>query len=511
MSFRTRALAAAVALALAGGALTACDTGGAGTGDRAGTGEPAPVQDGDAAHGLPDALTKQRPDWKPCESEGWTCAKVKVPLDYDAPEGETLSIALIRRQAQNKDKRLGSLLFNFGGPGGSGVDMLPRAAVDYQKLNARYDLVSFDPRGVADSSGVVCRGDKEQDEAASRVDLTPDTSAEEAAYFKDAKDFGAGCAGRSGKVLAHVGTADAARDMDLIRHLLGDRKLNYFGISYGTELGGTYAHLFPGNVGRTVLDAVVDPTADSIGHARNQTIGFQRALDNYLTSTGQDPKEGSARIAALLERIDKKPLPTDSDRELTEGLALTGIVLSLYAKSLWTDLTQGLQEAEQSGRGTKLLSLADMYNDRDANGRYGTQSHSQRAISCLDTKQRPTPAQAKGLLPEFRKISPVFGPFLAWDTAGWCAQWPVPGERVTPETSAKGAGPILVVGTTGDPATPYEGARRMADELSEGVGVLLTNKGEGHGGYSPENGCVTDIVDRYLLDGRVPEDGGTCG
>ncbi|MFD7446492.1 alpha/beta hydrolase [Streptomyces sp. NPDC059909] len=511
MTWRTRVGATAVALAVAGGVLTACNSnaGNIGGGGRQGT--PAPVRDGDAARGLPASLTGQRPDWQPCEGGGWTCAEVKVPLDYDAPDGATISLALIRREARDKDERLGSLLFNFGGPGGSGVDSLPGFADEYGKLNARYDLVSFDPRGVADSSGVVCRNNKEQEQAATHVDLTPDTPAEEAVYFKDAESFGAGCAAHSGKVLPHVGTSDAARDMDLMRHLLGDRKLNYFGISYGTELGGTYAHLFPQNVGRTVLDAVVDPTADAVGHARNQATGFQRALDNYLASKGEDPKAGSQRITRLLERIDRQPLPADGGRELTQSLALTGIVMSLYSKSLWPELTQGLEEAEQRGRGTKLLSLADFYNDRDKSGHYGTQSHSQRAISCADDKQRPTAAEARALLPEFRRISPVFGEFLAWDTAGWCAKWPVPGERETPEASAKGADPILVVGTTGDPATPYEGARRMADELGEGVGVLLTNKGEGHGGYSPENRCVTAIVDSYLLDGKVPEDGRACG
>ncbi|MFE7773838.1 alpha/beta hydrolase [Streptomyces sp. NPDC057445] len=514
MSWRTKAGATAVALALACGALTACDVvGGEGDDARNGGGRqaaPGPVREGDAARGLPDALRKQRPDWQPCEGGDWTCAEVRAPLDYDDPDGATVSIALIRREARDQERRLGSLLFNFGGPGGSGVDSLPGFADEYGKLNARYDLVSFDPRGVADSSGVVCRSDKEQEEAA-RVDLTPDTPAEEAAFFKDAESFGAGCAAHSGKILPHVGTADAARDMDLIRHVLGDRRLNYFGISYGTELGGTYAHLFPRNVGRTVLDAVVDPTADAIGHARNQATGFQRALDNYLTSRGENPEAGSRRIAGLLERIDQRPLPAAHGRELTQSLALTGIVMSLYSKSLWPDLTRGLEEAEQRGGGTKLLALADFYNDRDKNGHYSTQSHSQRAISCADDKQRPTAAEAKALLPEFRRISPVFGEFLAWDTAGWCAKWPVPGERATPDASARGAAPILVVGTTGDPATPYEGARRMADELGEGVGVLLTNKGEGHGGYSPRNGCVTETVDAYLLDGTVPEDGRTCG
>ncbi|MFD4031749.1 alpha/beta hydrolase [Streptomyces sp. NPDC058637] len=456
-------------------------------------------------------------DWKRCEApEGgrepgadWRCTTVEVPLDHAKPDGDTIGIALIRKQATRGSERIGSLLFNFGGPGGSGVDILPRAAGSYGDLNTRYDLVSFDPRGVAGSSGVRCRSDEEQERASRAIDMTPDTPAEEAAFVEDGADFGAGCERLSGTVLPHVGTTNAARDMDAIREALGDRKLSYFGVSYGTELGGTYAHLFPEKVGRVVLDAVVDPTADTVGHARNQARGFQRALENYLKDRGQDPGAGTRRITDLLREIDRAPLPTSSGRRLNETLALTGIVTPLYSESSWPQLTKALDEAGNSGTGDGLLQLADSYNGRDESGHYDTQSHSQRAISCADTKARPTAAEARALLPEFRELSPVFGPFLAWDTAGWCADWPVDGEHDTPEASAPGAAPVLVVGTTGDPATPYEGARKMADELGEGVGVMLTNEGEGHGSYGGSD-CVTSLVDAYLLDGKVPADGRTC-
>ncbi|MDQ0794115.1 pimeloyl-ACP methyl ester carboxylesterase [Streptomyces sp. B1I3] len=297
--------------------------------------------------------------------------------------------------------------------------------------------------------------------------------------------------------------------MDAIRRALGDRKLTYFGMSYGTELGGTYAHLFPEHVGRFVLDAVVDPTADTVGHARNQAAGFQRALENYLSDRGQDPEAGTRRMVELLRRVDREPLPTASGRALNENLAITGIVTPLYSRTSWPALTQALDEAENEGTGDRLLQLADSYNGRDATGHYDTQNHAQRAISCADTKARPTAAEARALLPDFREVSPVFGPFLAWDTAGWCARWPVDGERDTPEASAPGAAPVLVIGTTGDPATPYEGARRMADELGEGVGIMVTNEGEGHGSYGG-SGCVTALVDAYFLDGKVPADGHTC-
>lgn len=455
-------------------------------------------------------------DWGRCEAFGdtpapgeeWQCGTLDVPLDWSQPDGETIGLALIRAEATGDD-RLGSLLFNFGGPGGSGVSGMPSYAASASRLHERYDLVSWDPRGVAASQGIRCRDDEEI-QAAESVDFTPDTPAEKQTYLADAADFGKGCQESAGELLAHVSTTDTARDMDRIRQALGDDRLNYFGISYGTELGGVYAHLFPEKVGRLTLDAVVDPTADTVGHAQNQTRGFQRALDNYLKSTGRDPGQGSREIAELLDRIDAEPLPTSSrGRELTQSLALIGIVLPLYSQTSWPVLTSALETAEE-GDGSELLALADGYNERDASGRYGTTTHSQRAISCLDDEQRMTAAETEELLPEFERISPVFGPFLGWDTAGWCHDWPVPGQRDTPEVSAPGAAPVLVIGNTGDPATPYEGARRMADELGEGVGVMLTWKGEGHGAYGSGSDCVDSTVNAYLLDDTVPEDGKVC-
>ncbi|MCK8679886.1 alpha/beta hydrolase [Streptomyces lichenis] len=520
MSNRVRAGALAAAALLTAGLVTGCQSGGGGGG---GEGDGSPEAGGGpkagtapAIPGLPAALTGQRPDWRSCKAPKggqapgteWRCAEVEVPLDYQRPKGETISVALIRKQAVQQDRRIGSLLFNFGGPGASGVDLLPQFAPEYTALNARYDLVGFDPRGVGRSSGVVCRESAEEAESLRRIDRTPDTPAEEAAYLADGGDFGAGCQERSGKVLPHVTTSNTARDLEVVRHVLGDAKLNYFGISYGTQLGGTYAHLFPEQVGRTVLDAVVDPTADSVGQARHQTTGFQRALDNYFKSTGEGAA-GSTKLTAQLKRLDSQPLATSDGRPLTESLALTGIAQALYAESLWPMLTEGLRQARE-GSGDGLLELADMYNDRQEDGSYSTQAHSQRAISCADSSSRPTAAEARALLPEFRRISPVFGEFMAWDTAGWCHEWPVKGESATSQASAPGAGPVLVVGTTGDSATPYEGAVRMAKELGKGVGVLLTYRGEGHGAYNGGSSCVSKAVNAYLLDGKAPANGTTC-
>ncbi|MFH9861835.1 alpha/beta hydrolase [Streptomyces sp. NPDC017202] len=515
---RWTALGAAAALLMTGCGGPSDD----GDDDKGGTADARPsasssgTADATAAP-LPASLTGQKLDWSRCGAtadsaapgDEWRCAKLKVPLDWSKPDGETIDLALIRARSRGSgSKRIGSLLFNFGGPGGSGVSTMPAYGSTVSSLRERYDLVSWDPRGVSASEGVRCRSDR-RIQAAESVDSTPDTTAEEKAYLRDAVDFGKGCQKDAGALMAHVSTTDTARDMDLMRQVLGDDRLHYFGISYGTELGGVYAHLFPRNVGRVILDAVVDPGADAVGHAKNQAKGFQLALDNYLKSTGQNPAQGSRKIADLLKRIDADPLPTSSGRKLTQTLAVTGIVLPLYSKEGWPTLTSALESA-QEGDGSELLTLADAYNERDSEGNYGTTAHSQRVISCLDDKQRPTVEETRKLLPEFERISPVFGTFLGWDTAGWCHDWPVAGQFDSPEVSAAGAAPVLLVGNTGDPATPYEGAQRMADELGEDVGVLLTWKGEGHGAYGSGSDCVDSTVDDYLLDGTVPKDGKVC-
>ncbi|MFF0030894.1 alpha/beta hydrolase [Streptomyces avermitilis] len=511
---RWTALAAAALLVAGCGGGSSDDSKDTGKADRSADSSTSSSSSGTTSR-LPASLTAQKLGWGRCKATSdspapgsdWQCATLKVPLDYAKPGGETIGLALIRSKATG-GKRIGSLLFNFGGPGGSGVSYLPSYATTVSKLHERYDVVSWDPRGVAASEGVRCRSDRAI-QAAESIDATPDDSAEQQAYLKDSADFAKGCEKAAGKLLAHVSTTDTARDMDLMRQVLGDRKMHYFGISYGTELGGVYAHLFPKNAGRMALDAVVDPSADTVGHAKNQTRGFQRALDDYFTATGQDPKRGSQKIVDLLKRIDAKPLPTSSGRKLTETLAVTGIVLPLYSEQSWPTLTNALKAAE-GGDGSELLSLADSYNDRDASGRYGTTTHSQRVISCLDDRQRPTPEETKKRLPEFEKISPVFGDYMGWDTAGWCHDWPVSGQYDNPEVSAPGAEPVLVIGNTGDPATPYEGARKMADELGKDVGVELTWKGEGHGAYGSGSDCVDSTVDSYLLNGTVPKDGKVC-
>ncbi|KPC66096.1 alpha/beta hydrolase [Streptomyces chattanoogensis] len=478
-----------------------------------------------AAAGLPASLTSQKLDWQPCpapstaqggegrapgrlpDGTAWECANLKAPLDYAKPAGDTIGLALIRAKAEDGGKRIGSLVFNFGGPGASGVATLPEYAAA-QSLRTRYDLVSFDPRGVGNSAGVKCVSDKE-------MDRLRDETLDLAGTAAQSKRIAAACEKNSGKVLPYVGTESAARDMDLMRQVLGDAKLNYFGMSYGTELGGVYAHLFPKNVGRTVLDAVVDPTKDPAQESLGQAKGFQLALDNYLADCAENPatcpyrspEEGRRRIAGLLAKAGKKPLPAKSGRRLTQENAVVGIVAMLYSKETWPVLSLALTATEQ-GSGDPLLMMADTYSGRNDKGRYNNLHAANGAINCADTKQRSTPKDVQARLPEFRKASPVFGELTAKGLLG-CTGWPVTGKSDTPEVSAPGAAPIVVIGNAGDPATPVEGARKMADKLGKGVGVLLTVKGEGHGTYGV-NECATTAVNGHLLDGKVPADGTVC-
>ncbi|MFB8349622.1 alpha/beta hydrolase [Streptomyces niveus] len=531
----TAVTAVAVATLLAAAGCSGSDSG-SGSGDQGGQNS-RNDQDGQNRadkSAAPKDLTTQKLDWKACPTpsaaEGggtapsplpggtkWECATMTAPLDYAKPEGATIPLALIRAKTSDPGKRIGSLVFNFGGPGGSGVTGLPSFGKDYEKLRTRYDLVSFDPRGVGRSEPVECKDDKQLDAYYAR-DMTPDDSAEEKSYVDGLKWYAGGCERKSGKELPFVGTVNAARDMELMRQVLGDDKLNYFGISYGTELGGVYAHLYPKSVGRTVFDAVVDPTESSEQGSLGQAKGFQLAFTNFAkdcvsrgdacTLPGSTPQEIQSFVVGLLDRLDKKPINGFGGRQLTETQATNGIAQALYSKEYWPLLEQGLDEAD-GGSGALLLVLSDAMNGRNEKGQYSNIQAANAAVNCVDSKQRYTLAQTKAKLAEFRQVSPVFGDFLGWGLLG-CSEWPVPGEWDKPDVSAPGAAPILVIGNTGDPATPYEGARAMVKALGKGVGVELTYEGQGHGAYNSGSTCVQNAVNGYLLDGKVPKNGTVC-
>ncbi|KAB2974645.1 alpha/beta hydrolase [Streptomyces sp. SS1-1] len=480
-------------------------------------------------------LTAQKLTWRDCpapsQAQGgggspsplpddgtWQCARMKAPRDWDDPKGDTIEIELIRvRTTAPENRRLGSLIFNFGGPGGSGVTTLPAFGESYESLRTRYDLVSFDPRGVGRSAPVWCEDDQQLD-AYFQQDATPDDAAERKELVDSTRDFNKACEKNSGEMLPHVGTTEAARDMDLMRQVLGDDKLHYFGISYGTELGGVYAHLFPKKVGRAVFDAVVDPTQTPEQESLAQARGFQLALGNFAedcTSQAEDcpigdtPEDVENRIATLLKDLDSKPIKGIFPRELTQSAATNGILQALYSKDFWPYLTEGLEQA-YDGDGSTLMLLSDSLNGRSENGEYNNSSAANVSVNCADEKPRYTPEFVEDRLPEFQKASNLFGDALAWSILG-CTDWSVPGAADHPDVSAPGSAPILVVGNTGDPATPYEGARKMARALGDGVGVEMTYKGQGHGAYESDNKCVRDAVNGYLLDGKVPPAGTVCG
>ncbi|MFL3868306.1 alpha/beta hydrolase [Streptomyces griseobrunneus] len=528
-ALRAAALATtAVLLPLAG----CSDGGGGGGGEGGSTPTRASTASPTATSGK---LATQKLEWSACSAPNvaqgggespsplpggavWECSFMDVPLDYAKPDGRTIELALIRGKAKDQKRRIGSLLFNFGGPGASGVATLPAFGADYDRLRARYDLVSFDPRGVGRSEGVECADDAQLD-ALYQEDGTPDDAAEEKEFVQGQKDFIAACEENSGAELPYVGTTNAARDMDLMRTVLGDDKLHYFGISYGTELGGVYAHLYPDKVGRAVFDAVVDPTKDAEQSSLGQAQGFQLAFDNFTENCadrgdecalpGATGQEVQRWITDLLAQLEKEPVDGLGDRPLTQTLATTGIASALYSKETWPLLEQGLDEAE-GGNGALLLALADSLNGRSEDGRYDNSNAANIAINCADSRQRFTLEQTKAALPAFRKASPVFGEYLGWGLMS-CTGWPVAGAWETPDVSAPGSAPVLVIGNTGDPATPYAGAKAMVEQLGTGVGVELTYKGEGHGAYNSKNACVQRAVDGYLLNGTVPKSGTVCG
>ncbi|UED84315.1 alpha/beta hydrolase [Streptomyces profundus] len=488
---------------------------------------------------LPASFTDQRLRWAPCPppdaSQGddaatptplpdggaWECATMTAPLDYTEPAAETIDLALVRARGEADDEdRIGSLLFNFGGPGGSGVVTLPAFGDDYAELRERFDLVSFDPRGVGDSEGVRCLDDAELDEYFA-AELAPRDRAAERAYTDRLRQFADGCEERSGELLPHLTTTATARDLDLMRAVLGDDRLYYFGISYGTELGGVYAHLFPHRVGRAVFDAVVDPSGSTEEGARGQAEGFQLALESFLDSCaesddcplGGDQDEAEDRLTELLAELRERPLATrdPEGRELTEALAWGGIAQALYSEDFWPYLSQGLDDAlaDDEPDGTVLLALGDAMNGRNPDGSYTTLQSSLTAIGCADSNRRHTERDVRDALEEFEDSSRVFGPPMAWGLLH-CTYWPVDGAAAHPDVSADGADPILLIGTTGDPATPYAGTARMAEALGDDVAVELTYEGEGHGAYNSGNGCVRDATNAYLLDGEVPDDDTTC-
>lgn len=447
-----------------------------------------------------EAYATQVVTWEACESGEGQCAKVKAPLDWDDPTGDAIEIAV--RRVVGGDSSRGPLFVNPGGPGFGGQDMAQSVAGRW----VDFDAVGWDPRGTGESTHVVC-GTLEQTDEFMALDASPDDDAEDVALREGSAEFAQLCRDGSGALLDHITTVDVVRDLDLLRHLLGAAELNYVGVSYGTFVGAMYAELFPDTTGRLVLDAAVDITGEE---EVAQSAGFELALGNFtqwcagsdLCSLGDDQQQINDDIAEFLQGLDSDPIEVGS-RTLTQSMAATGIALFLYeTEEAYRTLDKVIADG-MVGNGDSLLYAADLLNGRGEDG-YDTIAYAFPAMACVDGID-------DGLDPvmeDWRETfddAPIMGPNmgLGYTCQTWTAD-SAPPVKIT----AEGAPPILVVGTTGDSATPYRQAETMAEQLESGT--LLTYDGAGHGAVTGDNECIGEAVDNFLYDGEVPEAGKTC-
>ncbi|MGB8022130.1 MAG: alpha/beta hydrolase [Candidatus Nanopelagicales bacterium] len=492
--------------------------------------QPSPQASSQAASTEPadlSAFYDQQVRWQGCEGS-FDCTKVKVPLDYSEPAGEVIELDVVRQKAE--DPR-GSLVLNPGGPGGSGVEYARAARVVVTRaVAAAYDVVGFDPRGVVGSDPVDCVEDEQLD-AFFTADGTPDDVAEKAALVDQSAQFGTGCKERSPGIGSHMDTIAAARDMDILRAVLGDDKLNLLGKSYGTLLGATYAQMFPERVGRFVLDGVLPSSLDADEVSHGQAKAFDVALRRFVADcANQDdcplPRgvdKGVQRIQDFLADLDEQPIDGIEDRKLTEALAANAILSYLYFPPTdWDVLRFGLGSAF-AGDGSVLLEMFDERVERGQDGTYANNGNEAfLAVSCLDRPSLGGVEHTAELAEDWAHDAPVFGSYLAWSNLT-CWRWPLPVGSASAAGSAapgglvvgqpavinaKGADPILVVSTVYDPATPHEWGVQVAEELESAT--LLTYDADGHTAYRSGSTCIDDAVDAYLLKGELPKKGTEC-
>jgi pimeloyl-ACP methyl ester carboxylesterase len=520
------ALAAAVAGALV---LSACSSAGDGTFAKSLGSQPG------ATTTSPPASTPSRPASPTVEAVSFTdctsvikpqiakqpggnrdlkfgCGRLRVPLDYTDPSGAGIQLFLLRVHYGGQQQRIGSLVVNPGGPGGSGLDAAVGLGLQLPlELLRRFDLVGFDPRGVGLSNPIECISDQLKDRG---IALDPDarTAAEYAAQVAVARQSAQSCSQKYGDALEHYNTDETARDMDLVRQAVGDQKLSYLGYSYGTRLGSVYAQLFPDRVRALVLDGAVDPVQGEVAAAETQARGFENAYGQFAADcrrrascrVGPDARAFLTELLATARRAPIRSSKPGERRQATAGHVLLAAVSALYDQNDWSDLESALAAAK-AGDSADLLALADRYTQRDAGGKYSNIVDASLAINCADSADKVPDATVRAKLAEWRRKYPLFGTSLALGLLG-CQQWLSP-RHPLPRVHAAGSSPILVVGTTNDPATPYASAGVLARALAHGV--LLTWDGEGHTAY-PKTTCVTRAVDAYLIDLRVPRSGTSC-
>jgi pimeloyl-ACP methyl ester carboxylesterase len=459
----------------------------------------------------------QQLKWEDCQKR-FECTTVTVPADYADPQAGSLELEVLRAPTENPQ---GSLLVNPGGPGGSGVEYAgAMPLIVTKKLAEAYDVVGFDPRGVVRSTPVECIDDSTLDELFA-ADGTPDTPAEVDELAEVSAAFGPGCEAASPDVAPHMDTESAARDMDILRALLGDERLNYLGKSYGTFLGAQYAELFPERVGRVVLDGVLPGSLNSdeitLGQAKAFEVALRRFVEDCATYEDcplpRDVDEGVQRIQQFLAELDQQPLPGVGDRMLTEALGTYAILSYLYFPPIdWDVLRYGLEEAFR-GDGSVLMDMMDERTDRQPDGTFVDNSNEAfYAVSCLDRPAVGGLEHAQALAADWAAEAPTFGPYLAWGNLP-CWQWPMgPGTAEAagdpPVFTAEGSAPILVVSTKYDAATPYQWGVQVAEELDNAA--LLTFDADTHTAYTSGSRCIDEAVDAYYLDGTLPEQDTVC-
>ena len=472
--------------------------------------------------GAPTAI-----DWRACTSQALKlnptlprdmsaqCGTVTVPQDWrtakdgKAPDGKTFDIAVMRIRSSKQQNRIGSILVNPGGPGASGISLAANLANQVPVLMSRFDLVGFDPRGVEESASVKCIPDATIDQSYG-YEPDPISDAQFQGAVAIAKQIASGCSAKFGDQLGLYSTEQTARDMDAIRAALGEPKLNYLGFSYGTLLGAVYAQLFPKNIRAMVLDGALDPTLSPVDGSEIQAVGFERAFTNFSNWCKATPNQcpiapdPRAAVENALDAARTNPVKGTRGRNATAGWVLTGVLSSLYAKEGWQPMAQGIADLRK-GDSRIIFALADAYAERDPSGHYTTLVDANYAVNCADSEKYPTVDQIRTLQSQWRAKYPLFGGPLALGMLG-CAVWQAKHDPY-PVGPATGAPTILVVGTKGDPATPFESTAKLADML--GTGQVVAWDGEGHTAY-PSTKCIRDAVENYFIDLTIPQKGLTC-
>jgi pimeloyl-ACP methyl ester carboxylesterase len=461
--------------------LLAASCGGDDDGDSAGA---------DTTEGSPD----DQVPWEECG--GAECATVDVPLDYEQPDGDTISIDVLRVPASGD--RIGALFVNPGGPGATATDFATYVAGALPEVSERFDVVGVNPRGVG-ASAIDCQGDFTE---LYGQDYSIDSPEDEQALLDVSEQYVTGCETNAGDMLPHMGTIDVARDLDTVRELMGDDQLNYFGVSYGTAIGQVYAQEFPDRVRSMVIDGIVEVGLPGVEQAAEQAAGFEGALEAFADWCDGDDScainpDAIGAIDELTAQVEEAPIPAEP-RDLGPGELNLGMGQSMYVEDFWPGFAEAVSSA-LDGDGSAMVSLADDYLTLASFDVYF-------AVNCLDNAWPATPDELLAAGEAANAEAPHFGQAIVNDYVR-CSMWPVPAEPL-PEITAPGTPPIVVVSTTNDPATPYESGVRVAERLESGV--LLTNHGEGHGIVSSGKPCIDDAVTSYLIDLEPPEDGTEC-